>query len=62
MRVDDGEHVAAIERVAEGDESSDIEATPIEAIDGEDTIPNESMEGEEADEGDDDDEPDDAAE
>ncbi len=63
MRLDDGEHVAAIERVAEGDESSDIEATPIEAIDGEDTIPNDSLEGDEADEADDDDgEPDDAAE
>jgi len=46
MRLEDGEHVAAIERVAEGDESSDIEATPIEPIEGEDTIPNESMEGE----------------
>jgi DNA gyrase subunit A len=49
MRLEDGEHVAAIERVAEGDESSDIEATPIEPIEGEDTIPNESMEGDEAD-------------
>ena len=54
-----GEHVAAIERVAEGDESEGIEATPIEPIEGEDTIPNESMEGgdealDEDDDGDDD--------
>ncbi len=59
MRLEDGEHVAAIERVAEGDESEGIEATPIEPIEGEDTIPNESMEGgdealDEDDDGDDD--------
>jgi DNA gyrase subunit A len=60
MRLDDGEHVAAIERVAEGDDSgADIEATPIEAIEGEDTIPNDSLEGE-ADEADDDEDGDDA--
>jgi DNA gyrase subunit A len=53
MRVDDGEHVAAIERLAEPDEESGIEAaSPIEAIDEGDTIPNESME-EELDEGED---------
>jgi DNA gyrase subunit A len=46
MRVDDGEHVAAIERVAEGDESDIAEAAPIESIDDSDTIPNEDMEGE----------------
>jgi DNA gyrase subunit A len=56
MRVDDGEHVAAIERLAEPDEESGIEASaPLEAIDGDDTIPNESMEGDELDEGEGDD-------
>ncbi len=55
MRLDDGESVAAIERVAEGDSDGDIEATPIEAIEGEDTIPNDSLEdGDEAEDEDDD--------
>ncbi len=64
MRLDDGEHVAAIERLAEGDESGIAEATPIEAVDGEDTIPNESLEddGVDEDEADDGDDTDDAAE
>ena len=40
MRVDDGEHVAAIERLAEpGDESGIAEAAPIEAVDDTDTVP-----------------------
>jgi DNA gyrase subunit A len=60
MRVDDGEHVAAIERLAEGDESGIAEASPIEAVDEGDTIPNEAleegMEDEEGDEGDEGDE------
>ncbi len=44
MRVDDGEHVAAIERLAEPGETSGIaEGAPI-AIDEGDTIPNESIE------------------
>ena len=47
MRVDDGEHVAAIERLADpGEESGIAEATPIEAADDGDTIPNESLEDE----------------
>jgi DNA gyrase subunit A len=46
MRVDDGEHVAAIERLAEGGDESGIEAAPIEAADDGDTIPNEALEGE----------------
>ncbi|MGN6104402.1 MAG: DNA gyrase C-terminal beta-propeller domain-containing protein, partial [Kofleriaceae bacterium] len=46
MRVDDGEHVAAIERLAEGDESGIETATPIEAADDGDTIPNDSLEDE----------------
>ena len=47
MRVDDGEHVAAIERLAEPDDESGIaEAAPIEAVDDGDTIPNESAEDE----------------
>ncbi|HEY6033129.1 MAG TPA: DNA gyrase C-terminal beta-propeller domain-containing protein, partial [Kofleriaceae bacterium] len=42
MRVDDGEHVAAIERLAEpADESGIEEAAPIEAVDDTDTVPNE---------------------
>src|SRR4051812_39358182 len=42
MRVDDGEHVAAIERLAEPSEISGIaEAAPIEAVDDSDTVPNE---------------------
>ncbi len=47
MRVDDGEHVAAIERLAEpGDESGIAEAAPIEAVEDGDTVPNESLEDE----------------
>jgi DNA gyrase subunit A len=57
MRVDDGEHVAAIERLAEPGDESGIEAAPIEVIEDTDTVPNE-IEGDE-DEGDD--EGDDAA-
>jgi hypothetical protein len=45
MRVDDGEHVAAIERLAEGGDESGIEAAPIEAVEDGDTIPNEALEG-----------------
>jgi DNA gyrase subunit A len=42
MRVDDGEHVAAIERLAEPGEVAGIaEAAPIEAVDDTDTVPNE---------------------
>jgi DNA gyrase subunit A len=41
MRVDDGEHVAAIERLAEGDESGIEEARPLETADDGDTVPNE---------------------
>src|SRR5262249_42739576 len=49
MRVDDGEQVAAIERLAEPEEESGIaEATPIEAADDADTIPNEDMDSDEA--------------
>ena len=44
MRVDDGEHVAAIERLAEPAEASGIaEGAPIEAVDDSDTVPNESL-------------------
>jgi DNA gyrase subunit A len=58
MRVDDGEHVAAIERLAEpGEESGIAEGTPI-AVDEGDTVPNEGMEDEDLD--DDEDEADDA--
>ena len=47
MLVDDGEHVAAIERLAEPDEESGIaEGAPIDAIDDGDTVPNEGMEDE----------------
>ena len=53
MRVDDGEHVAAIERLAEGDESGIEEATPIEPVEDGDTIPNESMDDDAADDEDD---------
>src|SRR5262249_4265974 len=54
MRVDDGEHVAAIERLAEpGEESGIAEGAPIEAIDDGDTVPNESLEDETEDGGDD---------
>jgi DNA gyrase subunit A len=61
MRVDDGEHVAAIERVADGDESGIEEATPIEAVEDGDTIPNDALEGDEGDDEADDDEADDAS-
>jgi DNA gyrase subunit A len=55
MRVDDGEHVAAIERLAEpADESGIAEGAPIEAVEEGDTIPNESLEDEADDEGADD--------
>jgi DNA gyrase subunit A len=60
MRVDDGEHVAAIERLAEPGETSGIaEGAPIEAVEDSDTVPNESLEDEPEDTGDDtgDDEP-----
>ena len=55
MRVDDGEHVAAIERLADpGEDSGIAEGAPIEAIDDSDTVPNEDLEGDEdADEGED---------
>jgi DNA gyrase subunit A len=63
MRVDDGEHVAAIERLAEPEETSGIaEAAPIEAIDDSDTVPNESIEEEPEGEGEDDDGDDDGDE
>jgi DNA gyrase subunit A len=52
MRVDDGEHVAAIERLAEPEDSGIAVGAPIEAVDDGDTIPNESMEDEGMDEGD----------
>jgi DNA gyrase subunit A len=42
MRVDDGERVAAIERLAEPEESGIAESSPIEAADDGDTIPNEA--------------------
>jgi DNA gyrase subunit A len=62
MRVDDGEHVAAIERLAEpADESGIAEGAPIEAVDEGDTIPNESMEGDEEGDDDSDEAPDDDA-
>jgi DNA gyrase subunit A len=64
MRLDDGESVAAIERLADpGEESGIAEATPIEAMDDSDTVPVD-MEGEGddvADEEDDDDAADDDA-
>ncbi len=54
MRVDDGEHVAAIERLADpADESGIAEGAPIEAVEDSDTVPNEAVE-------DDDDDADDA--
>jgi DNA gyrase subunit A len=64
MRVDDGEHVAAIERLAEpADESGIAEGAPIEAVDDTDTVPNELMdEDEDEDAGDDDAADDDASE
>jgi hypothetical protein len=62
MRVDDGEHVAAIERLAEpADESGIAEGAPIEAVDDGDTIPNESLEDDDVDDDDDDAAPDDEA-
>lgn len=54
MRLDDGEHVAAIERLAEpADESGIAEGAPIEAVDETDTVPNEIMD-EDEDDGDED--------
>ncbi len=53
MRVEDGEHVAAIERLAEPDDESGIEAAPIEAVDEGDTVPVD-MEGMDEEEGDED--------
>ena len=48
MRVDDGEHVAAIERLAEPADASGIaEGAPIEAVDETDTVPNEMLDEEE---------------
>ncbi|MBA3460788.1 MAG: DNA gyrase subunit A [Deltaproteobacteria bacterium] len=45
MRVDDGEHVAAIERLADpGEEAGIAEGAPIMAIDDTDTVPNEDLE------------------
>ena len=62
MRVDDGEHVAAIERLAEpGEESGIAEGAPIEAVDDSDTVPNEMLD-EEEDEGDEEPADDDAGE
>ena len=50
MRVDDGEHVAAIERLADpADESGIAEGAPIEAVDDTDTVPNEALEDEDDD-------------
>ena len=44
MRLDDGEQVAAIERLAEpADESGIAEAVPLEAVDDTDTVPNDMM-------------------
>jgi hypothetical protein len=62
MRVDDGEHVAAIERLAEPGEISGIaEGAPIDAVDDNDTVPNELLDEEPEDGGDaGDDETDDA--
>ena len=57
MRVDDGEHVAAIERLAEpADESGIAEGAPIEAVDDTDTVPTEALDEEEDVEGGEDDE------
>jgi DNA gyrase subunit A len=45
MRVDDGEHVAAIERLAEPGETSGIaEGAPIDPVDDNDTLPNDALE------------------
>ncbi len=50
MRVDDGEHVAAIERLADPtDESVIAEGAPIETVDDTDTVPNEAVEDEDDD-------------
>ena len=58
MRLEDGEHVAAIERLAEPADAADIaEGAPIEAVDEGDTIPNESLEDDSEDEDDADEEP-----
>ncbi len=47
MRVDDGEHVAAIERLADPtDESVIAEGAPIDAVDDTDTVPNEAVDDE----------------
>jgi DNA gyrase subunit A len=65
MRVDDGEKVAAIERLAEPGETSGIaEAAPIEAVEDGDTVPNDLLddepgEGEDGGDNGDDSEPDD---
>jgi DNA gyrase subunit A len=53
MRVDEGEQVAAIERLAESGEDSGIEAAPIEAVDEGDTVPVDMDGMEDEDEGDD---------
>ena len=54
MRVDDGEHVAAIERLADPtDESVIAEGAPIDAVDDTDTVPNEAVEDEDEDDADD---------
>jgi DNA gyrase subunit A len=54
MRLDEGEHVAAIERLAEpGDESGIEAAAPIESVDDTDTVPVD-MEGMDEEEGDED--------
>ena len=61
MRVDDGEHVAAIERLADPGEATGIaEGAPI-AIDEGDTVPNDSLEDDLEDVADEGDEADDAA-
>jgi hypothetical protein len=63
MRVDDGEHVAAIERLAEpGEESGIAEGAPIEAVDETDTVPNEIMDEDEDEGGDEEPGDDDAGE
>jgi DNA gyrase subunit A len=50
MRVDDGEHVAAIERLAEPAEESGIaEGAPIEAVDDADTVATEALADDEED-------------
>ena len=60
MRVDDGEFVAAIERLAEPAEESGIaEGAPIEAIEDGDTVPNEDLGDELLDDDEDDEAPDD---